>query len=193
LMELLLMDKQEEINRESPIRKKGRPTNLEQSVFSQSTPTRSNRHQTEPTEDTIMMEETEEEPPMGPHFDPEEVTAAIAGNSTTRTNNEPFQDSDSNENCWITKTKKEKKYPKMTQTKLIDMMHDGGYGQPRGSPPRPGVTSPSRLTKHTPPRTGKGTPPRPIQAPKASNSEIANLTKLSSSRSGHREPHGREN
>jgi hypothetical protein len=187
LMELLLMDKQEEIIRESPIRKKGRPTNLEQSVFSQSTtPTRSNRHHTETTEDTTMMDETEEEAPMGPHFDPADVAAAIAANSSTGTNG-PSQDFDP-------KTKKEKKYPKMTQTKLVDMMQDGvGYGQPRGSPPRTGTTSPSRLTKHTPPRTGKGTPPRPIQAAKASNSAIANLTKLSSTRSGHSEPHGREN
>jgi len=139
-----------------------------------------------------MMDKTQEEAPMGPHFDPAEVAAAKAANSIT-TVKETSPDSDSNESNWITKTKKEKKYPKMTQTKLVDMMQDGvGYGQPRGSPPRPGTTSPSRLAKHTPPRTGKGTPPRPLQAAKASTSTIANLTKLSSTRSGQRELHGRE-
>jgi len=70
LMEIILMDKQSAIERESPIRKKGRPNNLEQTAFANNTtPTRSNCNTKESDDDTTMSDQNNEpEPPMGPHF-----------------------------------------------------------------------------------------------------------------------------
>ena len=189
LMEMLTMDKQHPITSESPIRKKGRPNNLENTAFSHTeTPTRSNCHANDPTEDTPMLEDSNDEEPMGPHF---KETATGNENSFL---DEDSTDSDSKEGEWITKSKKEKKFPRMTQTKIVDMMMRGGYGQSKGSPSRKDNTkSPSRPGKHTPPRAGKGTLPRgPSHFYKADAPNV-HLTKLSSTRSGQKEPLGREN
>jgi hypothetical protein len=176
------------ITRESPIRKKGKPNNLETTTFSQiETPTRSNKQQNNSTSDSDMDTEEEEEEPMGPHFE-QEINSTIGDNNNT--NQDTINEPEPLENEWITKEKKEKKTAKMTQTKIVDLMSNGGYGNGKSSPARkPANQSPSRMGKHTPPRQGRGTPPRPTQ------SERINvvLTKLSSTRGGHKESHGREN
>ena len=145
-----------------------------------------NRYKQEDSEDI----EEDEEPPMGPHFDQEilfdqEIKHAIGNDDTMNT-------SESNENEWIVKEKKEKRTQKMTQTKIFDMMTNGGYGNGKGSPSRNPVNqSPSRIGKTTPPRPGRGTPPRPIQSERNDRTQVV-LTKLPSTRSGRTEPHGRE-
>ena len=186
-MEMLLFDKQTDTDRESPIRKKGRPTNLDETMFSDQhqTPTRSNRkNEDDPLEDTTMMDIAEEEAPMGPYLDATQYATTHGTNSTSKDNSIDLESLDAE---WVTKTsKKTKKVPKMTQTKLVDMMMHGGYGQPAPSPPRKdhNTRSPQRMDKQTPPRAGRGTPPR--------SSPTTGHDKLSSTRSGHSEPQGRE-
>jgi hypothetical protein len=193
LMEIILMDKQAALERESPIRKKGRPNNLEQTAFAtNATPTRSNCNTKGSDDDTNMIDQnTDPEPPMGPHFH-----FASTTEHETRTNNQDeasHTSSDSSENEWITKKKKEKKFPKMTQTKIVDMMMHGGYGQSTSSPSRKhNTTHPPHTLKQTPPRPGRGSPPRMNRSDKPNSNELR-LTKLSSSRGGHKEPHGSEN
>jgi len=190
LMEILLMDKERE--RESPIRKKGKPNNLEHTAFaSTTTPTRSNRFHKEPIYDDTSMQDqsSDDEPPMGPHF-----TTASSGNDnhSTKSEDNSSQSSEASETEWITKTKKEKKFPKMTQTKIIDMMQNGGYGKNNNSPPRKNTNS-YNSARNTPPRAGRGTPPRPNPNDKQQqNKQEVQLTKLTSSRGGQKEPHGRE-
>ena len=132
-----------------------------------------------------MLEDSNDVEPMGPHF---EETAN--GNEDSFLD-EDSTDSDSHESPWITKSKKEKKFPRMTQTKIVDMMMRGGSGQSKGSPPRKdNIKSPPRPGKHTPPRAGKGTLPRgPSHFYKADDPNV-HLTKLSSTRSGQRSHSG---
>jgi hypothetical protein len=192
LMEILLMDKQTSIDRESPIRKKGRPNNLNQTAFeSESTPTRSNCQTKDPSDDTQMTDQSHEtEPPMGPHFERESLEAynnyCITHDDASNTSS-----SESSESDWITKTKKEKKFPKMTQTKLVTMMKHGGYGN-NDSPPRKNTaTNQYNPRKQTPPRAGRGSPSRSTQMDKQTTNDLR-LTKLPSTRSGPKDPHGRE-
>jgi hypothetical protein len=131
------------INRESPFLKKGKPNNLEATTFSQiKTPTRSNRQPTNNASDMEMDIEEEEEEPMGPHFD-QEIKDTIGNDDTMNA-------SESSKNEWIVKEKKEKRTPKMTQTKIFDMMTNSGYGNGKGSPSRNPVNQSSSIT--TPPR-----------------------------------------
>ena len=174
LLEILLKDTPT-TDRESPIRKKGKPTNLEETTFSQiETPPRSNiNHQQEPPSHDM---EIDNEPPMGPHFDCEPPTRPHF--DSINADNDTIDASSSNEEDWIIKEKKEKKPHRMTQAKLVDMMKNGGYGTNagRGSPPR---------------HAGRGTPPRNKQTTRSQESNVV-LTPLSSPRRGHSEPHGRE-
>ena len=172
------------VTRESPFRKKGKPNNLEATTFSQvETPTRSNRQPANNASDMEMDIEEDEEPPMGPHFDQEilfdqEITDAIGNDDTITTPAEP------SENEWIVKEKKEKRTQKMTQTKIFDMMTNGGYGNGKGSPSRNPVNqSPSRIGRTTPPRPGRGTPPRPTQSERNDRTQVV-LTKLPSPQLG---------
>jgi len=178
LLEILMNDRST-IHSESPLRKKGKPTNLEEDVFSQretpqqrSNTNNDNEHQKPPAQNM----DVDDEPPIGPHFDVE---------TDNRTN-----DSSSSEGDWITTGKKAKKHHRMTQSKLVDMMQNGGYG-----PTRPNNTSQEQSSniRNTPPRQqgrqGRGSPSRFTHSPQRPN---VNLTTLSSSRSGPREPHGRE-
>jgi hypothetical protein len=191
LLEMLTIDTNI-TTRESPIRKKGKPNNLEATIYSQTeTPTRSNK--TPFVETTTDMDTDDSEPPMGPLFD-------ALPNSPQRTkenNHEQYGDSDTNtvplpqEEVWITKEKKDKRATRpMTQTLISDTMSNGGYGQTH-SPLRRQPQSPSRMGKQAPQRPGRGTPPRPVQAEKANGQTIV-LTSLSSSRSGPNAPHGRD-
>ena len=174
LLELLLKDNPT-IERESPIRKKGKPTNLEETTFSQiDTPPRSNiNHQQEPPSHNM---EIDDEPPMGPHFDNELPMEPQF--DSNHVDNGIIDARSSNEEDWIIKEKKEKKPHRMTQAKLVDMMKNGGYGtiDGRGSPSR---------------NAGRGTPPRNKQTIRSQESNVV-LTPLSSPRRGHNEPRGRE-
>ena len=170
LLELLMKDNPT-IERESPIRKKGKPTNLEETIFSQEeTPPRSNTNQRESSQHLARDMEIDDEPPMGPHFD--------------------INDLSSEDSNWITKEKKSKKPHRMTQTKILELMQNGGQANKVVT-----ANSPARAynpqTRGTPPRQGKGTPPRIKQTTQNQASNVV-LTTLSSSRSGHSEPHGRE-
>jgi hypothetical protein len=191
LMEMLLLDKNT-YDRESPIRKKGRPNNLNNTAFATNeTPTRSNRNHQDTSDDATMTDlHATDEPPMGPHFHQQ----SDDGNANISTNHdETSESSDSSENDWITKTRKEKKFPKMTQTKLVSMMHQGGYGQTKSSPPRKyNGSNQQQFSNGTPPRPGRGGPPRSHHMDSTSTN-LLKLTKLPSSRGGHTEPQGREN
>ena len=171
--------------RESPLRKKGKPNNLEATTYSQTeTPTRSNK--TSLDTDLTDMDTDDNEPPMGPLFDalpdsPHRDQADIPGNNIPAPKEE----------VWITKEKKDKRANRsMTQTLISDIMPHGGYGQTH-TPPRRNPSSPTRTGKTAPIRPGRGTPPRPIQAEKATGQTVV-LTSLPSSRSGTNAPHGRE-
>jgi len=186
LMEILLAEKQPDTDRESPIRKKGRPNNLENTAFASSeTPTRSN---CQPTKTPNQQDETE--PPMGPHFEvaPQEADSSHASNI----DNMSTSSSEESENAWVTKTRKEKRFPKLTQTKLVDMMKQGEFGS-KSSPPRKtnNTSTYNQMLSQTPPRAGRGSPPRSLHHDKHKNNELQ-LTKLPSTRSGQSNPHGRE-
>jgi len=165
----LLTKQTSTIERESPIRKKGKPTNLEDTIFSQEeTPQRSNmNYSSDSQKPPARNMEIDDEPPMGPHFD------------TIETDNQTSDSSSIDDRQWITKKKKSKKPHRTSQTKIYDLMQNGGY-----------TSSPNRdyaqRTRGTPPRQGRG---HPNNRPQESN---VVLSPLSSSRSGHREPHGRE-
>ena len=127
-MAMLIADKQEAIMRESPIRKKGRPNNLEEStLYANDTPPRSNHIKQNIQDDVMMTDDDQEEPINWPNFD----TPTKNGNDTTTTNiSEDPTDPNFDYGQWITKTKKDKRqFPKLTQTKLVDMMSKSGYSQ----------------------------------------------------------------
>ncbi len=188
LMEILLADKQRtDIDRESPIRKKGRPNNLEHTAFaSNATPTRSNCHP--PTRSSNQPDETE--PPMGPHF--ELASQEDDSNHSSNADDMSTSSSETSGNAWITKTRKEKRFPKLTQTKLVDMMKQGDQHGSKSSPPRKNanMTTHNKM-KQTPPRAGRESPPRSPYHDKRTNNETQ-LTKLPSTRGGQSDPHGRE-
>ena len=195
LLELLLKDTPT-IQRESPIRKKGKPTNLEETTFSQiDTPTRSNTNkQTSESNHDDDMEIEEIDPQLGPQYHPLPPSPQRnTGNEEPHSMTVGISDTVPEESEWITKEKKDRRFPKpMTQTKIFDTMPNGGYGE--SSPLRRHPQTPPRPIPNTPSRkTGKGgTPPRPVQAEKGNGSKVK-LTTLSSSRSGQNTPHGREN
>jgi hypothetical protein len=187
LMEMMMTNTQSTILRESPIRKKGKPNDTNTTIFAHTeTPTRSNRHDKETTTDTEMQEASTDESTesrLDNHSDTLPY-ASVAANKDYPT------DSESEDSGWITTNKRKKKVPKMTQTKLRDMMTTGGYG-PRKSlfqtdqsyKPRPGHS--------TPPRAGQGTPTRqhPLEA---YNNSTVHLEQLSSTRSDNPSPRERE-
>jgi hypothetical protein len=192
LLEMLTIDSNGAM-RESPIRKKGKPNNLEATTYSQTeTPTRSNK--TSPDTLPTDMDTDDNEPLMSPLY------AALPDSPQRNKDHiQRYEDGQpdnsipvpAKEEVWITKEKKDKRATRsMTQTLISDTMPQGGYGQTH-SPPRRNPTSPSRMGKTAPNRPGRGTPPRPVQAEKATGQPIV-LTSLSSSRSGPNAPHGRE-
>ena len=192
LFEMLTSESQ--ITRESPIRKKGRPNNLEATTYSQTdTPMRSNRTQIETNNDD--METDDDEPLMGPLFTklPDSPPRNNERDTTLQQSETDTITARPEDEGWLTKGKKGKKSTKMmTQTTILDTMSNGGYGNQTNSPPRRLPPSPTRNNKgSTPTRPGRGTPPRPIQAEKANGNKIV-LTSLTSSRSGQKTPHGRE-
>ena len=152
LLEMLTIDSNVTM-RESPIRKKGKPNNLEATTYSQTeTPTRSNK--TSPDTLPTDMDTDDNEPLMGPLYDalpdsPQRIKAHIQryedgqpDNSTPTTT--------AKEEVWITKEKKDKRATRsMTQTLISDTMSQGGYGQTH-SPPRRNPSSPSRTSPKSP-------------------------------------------
>jgi hypothetical protein len=77
----------------------------------------------------------------------------------------------------------------MTQTKLVDLMQNGGYGTAgRGNPYTRGQTS---RTRGSPPRQGRGTPPRANVTNRNQETNVT-LTNLSISCRGPSKLHGRE-
>ena len=144
LMEILL-NENPTIQRESPIRKKGKPTNLEETSFSQiETPPRSNINHNDQQKLSPQNMEVDDEPPMGPNFDsttdldiqlgpqyhplppsPQRNT----GNNVQQQITADISDVNSEESEWITKGKKDRRIPNpMPQTKIFDKTINGGYG-----------------------------------------------------------------
>jgi hypothetical protein len=141
LLELLLKDTTT-IQRESPVWKKGKPTNLDETFLSQlETPPHSNTKNNGQLKTPEQNMQIDEDPPLGAQND----TNNIDGHTT---------DSGSSDGYWITKGKKDKKPHQMTQTKLVDLMQNGGYGiAAKGNPY-------NRNQRGSPLRQGRGTPPR---------------------------------
>ena len=192
LMAMLIANNQVILERESPIRKKGRPSDAEQTImYNSETPPRSNQTHISSQEDDYMAVDDHDEPIIGPVF--ETPTKASPPSEINTICDQPA-DTNPHDGQWITKTKKDKKaVTKLTQTKILDMMTNGGYGQTHGSPPRNDQSrSQYQEYKANPPRTVRNTPPRQSQTKSSDKASTVHLVTLSSSRSGEKEPRGRE-
>jgi hypothetical protein len=188
LMAMMMADHQNPILRESPIRKKGKPNNLENCDIE--TPTRSNRQLKETTADIDMHEASSDESTES-HIKNSTETLLPYATVAKTTSNDYATDSESDDNGWITKNKKEKKVPKMTQRKIMDMMTTGGYGPRKSLFQTDQPHNPRQPGHSTPPRAGRGTPIRQ-HSPGTHGNSTSRLEKLSSTRSGNRSPRERE-
>jgi hypothetical protein len=182
----------------SPIRKKGRPTNLEEQFFQKEMTTRSSIYEkttknNERSDHTNHDETTEEEMPdtnESEQLTPQKpYTLTSANNSNQQNEMDVSYDSESSyEGEWIT-AKEKPKYRKdkkpMSQPKISDMMNKTTKSPPRNE-------KSNQNDRNTILQSSRSTPPRPIQAEKYHRPNVI-LTTLSSSRGGTRKPHGREN
>jgi hypothetical protein len=190
LMNMMMMMNASNTNKNpSPLRKKGRPTNLKENFSQNETPKGSNlpdsNHQHHHDNESDMVDDDSNQQNIhGPHFN--ECPKYIAANQT-QTDEHKMDVSCKSENSnkdgdWITpkernKDRKDKpinnpyinsnwprpKTKPMTPQKLSNLI-----GQHQGTPPRTGRGGYGRSYRGTPPRSGRSNhAPRPVQAEKA--------------------------
>lgn len=195
---MIMMNSSNTSENPSPVRKKGKPTNLDERFSQIDTPTRSNTTESNQNITEEAMDECPEDIAMEQHSQQNENSMDISYETEI---------SNDDEGEWITPkerikdkkgkpksddntTTQNKRNPKtMTQQRISDLIG----GQQQGTPPRNAARGGyGKVTRNTPPRYGRNTTaPKPIQAEKSNGNQVI-LTSLSSSRSDQSESRERE-
>jgi hypothetical protein len=206
---MMMMNSANSIENPSPLRKKGKPTNLDERFSQTKTPTRSNKTDTNenvpqannfdslPEEDMTELDSSHHV--IGPKFDecPEYEIMKRHRMETNKMDISCETESSNDEGDWITHKEKKDKKEKLTARdnpytnkqnsqngkSMTQQKISDLIGQTHGTPPRTGRGGYGKGSRETPPRTGRGiNAPRPIQAEKSTGTKVI-LSTLSSSRS----------